>query len=474
MLLIACQAIQKDNDRLTSLQVSESGRFLVKENGDPFFWLGDTGWRLFSNLTREESVRYLEDRKAKGFTVIQCQLLPVNPDLENAYGHRPFHERDVRQPIEEYWDHVAYVLEKAGETGLYMAVLPAWARTYIEDRLGNPEYKLFTNDPQGAYDYGYYLGRRFMDMDHLIWVLGGDSWGTKDSIYNRMAQGITDGYRDGDGDRVLMSYHPKGGTYRPPATSSGEFYHDMEWMDFNMIQSGHRIGNRNFEKITEDYNRLPVKPTLESEPCYEHHPVRHDFKNGEFSAWHLRRRAYWAILAGSFGFTYGGNGIWQMSTPERPGRESHFNYYWYQALDHEGGKQMVHVRNLFESRPYIDPQRMPDQGIIFSQQDTVDGHVQCARAGDYSYWIIYVTNGRALGLRTGFLKRREYRAWWYDPRTGLTFNPDSAVITKPFEFNAVDDPCIFDPPGSPGPGNDWVLVLDDVNAGYGIPGKRTR
>lgn len=466
----ACIRPQEEKQTTPPLRVSDDGRFLVTSSGEPFFWLGDTGWRIFANLTREEALRYLKDRKSKGFNVIQCQLLPVNPDLPNVYGYLPFEEMDIRKPVEEYWAHVEYVIHKAGELGMYMAILPAWARTYIEPRLGNKEYKLFTDDPEGAYGYGFYLGNRFREMNNLVWVLGGDSWGTKDSIYNSMAAGITDGYRDGDDSKVLMSYHPQGGTYRPPATSSGEFYHSMDWLDFNMIQSGHRIGNRNFEKITEDYQRVPVKPTLESEPCYENHPVRHNYENGRFNAWHVRRRAYWAILAGSLGYTYGGNGIWQMSTEERPGKESHFSNYWYDALNYPGACQMIYVRRLFESRPFIDPDRIPDQDILADPSDSTDEHIQCARAKDFSYWIIYVTNGRKFSLKGGRELAENYRAWWYDPRSGECLNPDSNLIRKPFELSPTDEEIVFDPPGMEGPGKDWVLLLDEKNSHYRCPG----
>ena len=415
--------------------------------------------------------RYLEDRSSKGFTVIQCHLLPWGVDLTNAYGEKAFNDGDVGSPNESYWEHVDYILEKGAGLGLYMAVLPAWARTYTETRLGSPENKILSDDPRAAYGYGYFLGSRYREMDHLVWILGGDSWGTRDSIYDNLARGITDAYAGGDPAGVLMSYHPKGGTYRPPATSTGEFYHNKEWLDFNMIQSGHRIGNRNFERIREDYHRMPIKPTLESEPCYEHHPVMHDFANGEFNAWHLRRRAYWSILAGGFGFTYGGNGIWQMATPDEPGKETHFNYYWYDALDFEGGKQMVYVRSLFESRPFTDPARVPDQGILADTTGGVDGHIQCARAADRSYWIIYVTNGREFRLDPATLEDRDYRAWWYDPRTGQCVDRDSLERKMPFRLNEGESAGSFDPPGVQGEGNDWILVLDKKGAGYGIPGK---
>ena len=57
------------------LKVSENKRFLVFEDGTPFFYLGDTGWELFHRLNKEETEKYLENRRSKGFTVIQAVIL---------------------------------------------------------------------------------------------------------------------------------------------------------------------------------------------------------------------------------------------------------------------------------------------------------------------------------------------------------------------------------------------------------------
>ncbi|MEM7512849.1 MAG: DUF4038 domain-containing protein, partial [Bacteroidota bacterium] len=51
-----------------SLKVSDNQRFLVTEEGKPFFWLGDTAWELFHRCDREEADHYLETRAAQGFT----------------------------------------------------------------------------------------------------------------------------------------------------------------------------------------------------------------------------------------------------------------------------------------------------------------------------------------------------------------------------------------------------------------------
>src|SRR5262245_44584841 len=57
------------------LKISENKRFLIKADGTPFFWLGDTAWELFHRLNREEADRYLKNRADKGFTVIQTVAL---------------------------------------------------------------------------------------------------------------------------------------------------------------------------------------------------------------------------------------------------------------------------------------------------------------------------------------------------------------------------------------------------------------
>jgi hypothetical protein len=44
------------------LKASGNHRFLVKEDGAPFFYLGDTAWELFHRLNREEADQYLENR----------------------------------------------------------------------------------------------------------------------------------------------------------------------------------------------------------------------------------------------------------------------------------------------------------------------------------------------------------------------------------------------------------------------------
>ena len=47
------------------LTISSNRRFIVREDGAPFFYLGDTAWELFHRLTLSEAELYLRDRAAK-------------------------------------------------------------------------------------------------------------------------------------------------------------------------------------------------------------------------------------------------------------------------------------------------------------------------------------------------------------------------------------------------------------------------
>ena len=68
------------------LVVSENNRYLVHENGTPFFWLGNTAWLLPERLNRDEVEYYLTNERLKGYNVEQIQVLNAIPTF-NVYGH---------------------------------------------------------------------------------------------------------------------------------------------------------------------------------------------------------------------------------------------------------------------------------------------------------------------------------------------------------------------------------------------------
>ena len=430
------------------LHVSADGHSLATENSSPFFWLGDTAWNYFARLNQAEAKQYLDDRMAKQFTVIQAHILPWTLQTRNVHGQMAFLNGDFDQPNEAYWQHVDTLMRLTTDRGLYIALLPVWCRTYIEPAPnGTDGPNVVLTDSAKAYRYARFLGNRYRAYPNLIWVLGGDRRPTRHGVYRQLARGLTETYANGDPDKILLTYHPPGGTYRPPATSTGEFYHNEPWLDFNMIQSGHALENQSYQRISEDYIRRPTKPTFDAEPCYEQHAVKHDFKRGHFNAWHVRRRAWWSVLAGACGFTYGGNGIYGMDKPNDLVEPDHFSHFWYDALSHEGAGQMQHVRTLVETLGV--GQLVPDSTRLRGSPGTVDDRVQVARDKDNSVIVAYITDGHPITLDLSSMSNKRLSGYWFDPRTG-----GRQIIRQ----LARQSERQFTPPTS-GPEQDWVLVV---------------
>lgn len=69
------------------LCVSPNGRFLQHTDGTPFLYLGDTAWELIYRLNEPEVELYMENRRAKGFTVIQTVILSSSMVRTGLTGH---------------------------------------------------------------------------------------------------------------------------------------------------------------------------------------------------------------------------------------------------------------------------------------------------------------------------------------------------------------------------------------------------
>lgn len=445
---------------LPPLRVSDNGRFLVQESGQPFFYLGDTAWALFHRLTRDEVDLYLENRARKSFTVIQSVILWNNDPhtSPNAYGHKPLVDGDPTQPNEDYFAHVDYVVGQANRHGLYIGLLPTWGSLVTISHL-------FT--PDSALTYGQWLGRRYSQTRNIIWILGGDRPANDDHvkrIWRAMARGLALGQAGSENySKTLMTFHPPsedpGGDGPYLGSSSSEWFHNDAWLSFNMRQSGHwKKDEDTYSRIAHDYGLTPVKPTMDGELRYENHPVRWDAANGWFDDYDVRQAVYWTLFAGAHGFTYGANDIWQFWEPDRPQLVT-ARTLWKDALDLPGSFQMQYVRRLIESRPFLT--RVPDQSLINGDPGSGTDHVRATRGDDGSYAMVYLPTGRPVSINLNKMSGSQAVGWWYDPRNGA-----STVIGK----FPTSDVVRFTAPSS-GRGNDWVLVLDKVDAGYGEPGK---
>jgi hypothetical protein len=440
---------------LPRLRVSANGHFLVHEDGSPFFWLGDTAWELFHRLTRDEAERYLQNRAARRFTVVQAVALAEFDGLDtpNAYGERPLVDHDPTRPNERYFAHVDWIIARANALGLYVGLLPTWGDKWNRKWGVGPE--IFT--VENARVYGEWLGRRYRDAG-IVWILGGDrpvETEAQRAIIRAMALGL----RAGDGGAHLIGFHPTGGH------GSAEAFHDEAWLDFNMRQNGHGLEyTGRYDQTKVDYARVPVKPVLDAEPLYEDHPVAFDQKKfGHSVAADVRRPLYWDLFEGAFGHTYGNHAVWQMWQPGRAPINDPL-MPWTEAIDQPGAAQMQHARALLESRPFLT--RVPDATLVVPGRvpTAIPGagrdHLAATRDEAGTYAMVYVPSGRPFTVRTSAIRASQITAWWFNPRTGAATLIDTAANTPERRFT----------PPDPGERTDWVLVLDDASKHYPPPG----
>jgi hypothetical protein len=434
------------------LTVSENKRFLVHEDGTPFFYLGDTAWELFHRCDRDEADLYLRNRAEKGFTVIQAVVLAEENGLHdpNSLGEIPLHDDDPTRPNDKYFEHVDNIVQRAAKLGLVIGMLPTWGDKWNKKWGAGPE--VFTSE--NARVYGEWLGRRYRDHANIIWILGGDR-PVENDTHRAIIDAIAEGIAAGDGGSHLKTFHPMGGG------TSATYFHDAPWLDFNMWQSGHGRHRDNYVSVAQDYARTPVKPVLDGEPGYEDHKAGFQLQNGFLDHYDVRKSLYWALFAGACGHTYGCHDVWQMWKPGRRG-VNHPRLPWTKAIDLPGAGQMQHARKLLESRQYLS--RVPDQSLVVAQPQDQEGneqqflHVAATRDSEGSYALLYFPADVSVDVDLSKLSGDSIRACWFDPRSGRGTEPETFPRSGTRSFRP------------PEWGPDWVLVLDDVASSYPIPG----
>lgn len=448
IILISCDS-DKRSGLCGELKVSDNGRYLEHVSGEPFFWLGDTGWLLFSKLTREEADLYLDDRQSKGFNVIQVMILHNTARAVNVYGDSALAGGRIDRPFVtpgssfddadqyDYWDHIDYIIDRAAQKGIYMALVPVWGSNV---RNGSITAAM-------AGEYAAWLAGRYSDRENVIWLNGGDVKGSDSpAVWNIIGETISQISQDD-----LITFHPFG------RTRSSEWFHDAPWLDFNMFQSGHRrydqdtsgsaFGEDNWKYVNIDFNLSPAKPTLDGEPSYESIPQGlHDPEQPYWTVDEVRRYAYWSVFAGACGFTYGHNAIMQFHRQGDTDASYSVRETWKEALDAPGALQMRHLKDLISEE--ISPGGIPAQDLVAGPHKP--GYDYIAAIKDSDCALFYTWNGSTITVESSRLQMPVIRAFWFNPRDGT-----SAPAGR-FNTGMVLE---FDPPGDRINGNDWVLVL---------------
>jgi hypothetical protein len=108
-------------------------------------------------------------------------------------------------------------------------------------------------------------------------------------------------------------------------------------------------------------------------------------------------------------------------------------------------------------RPFF--RRIPDPSLIAGNAGEGGQHLVATRDREGTYAFVYFpASDKTATIDLASLKSKRLRGWWFDPRTGI-----GTGMEKPSEAARQE---LRSPPYGP----DWVLVVEDANAGYAPPG----
>lgn len=399
------------------LKVSDNGRHFTDSNGVPFFWHGDTCWKIFWEYTFDEAVEYLKNRAEIGFNVIQVHLLPHRIYQANRNGDPPFLEKgNICRINEAYFAHVDRVIEKAAQYGLALVVSPMWLSGWEQDW-----HDLFNDET--APIYAKIIAERYKDCKTIVaWIQGGDN----DAPELRSAVNAA--------ARVFRAVDPsKLQTYHAWAKGGWKFFPDAEWFDFYMAYSySHEFL---LEQIRETRAFVPAKPIVLGETHYE--------GNVGIDAETVRRYAYTASLCGLAGHTYGHKDIWM------------YTYFWQDSLTSECSHHMSRLKEFMDSIPWWELKPAENREVFRFQENEsriqrIDAHSEYfPTAFSDRLAVSYFMDHREF-YPTEYWMGENFRRRWIDPVSGRVYD-----LKKPVSGG-------YRTPGTnAGGGQDWILVINE-------------
>jgi len=425
------------------IRVAEDKRHFEHLDGTPFFWVGDTWWMgLCKRLDYPAGFQALTaDRVRKGFNVVQIVAGPY-PDMD-SWDPRGANEagfsftEDYRAINPEYYDLADLKLDGLVQAGIVPCIVGMWG--YYLPKIGLEKVKRFWR----------YLVARYGAYP-VAWCLAGEGTmpfylsKTKEEDAKIQKHGWSEVgryVRQVDGFRNPISIHP---------THYGrEMVEDPKILDFEMLQTGHSdlesVPNV-AQTVIRSVGLEPVMPVVNSEVNYEGILGR---------AWQNIQRLcfYHTVMNGVAGFTYGANGIWQMSTAEEPyGPSPHGrcwgNTPWREAAQLPGSRQ-VGVGGRFMRRfHWWEWERHPEW--VEPKADPSKPY-SCAAAGvPGKIRVVYVPMLWDPPRIKGIEREVTYQAYYFDPISGEQIPIGKVEPTGEGEWVS---------PKLPPEVRDWVLVL---------------
>jgi hypothetical protein len=380
------------NASIGPIRVGEDGHTFVDQNGEPWFWIGDTQWELFRGRTFDDAMMCIRKRKEQGFTSVQMMLTGIEVPwwATNVNGDYVWINEDPLQPNEAYFTHIDSIIKAADE--LDMIMIPGIYCTgfYLE--------KINMNTARA---WARYVSGRYKDYPNIIW-----SMYPRPDIDPALIRELGEGLQEGDSAKHLVTFLPE-----PAQGVSSSYLHNEPWLGANMHQTWSRV-DMIYPLMKHDYDLQPPKPAINPEAAHEN-----GWEYGfDITDLVIRNQAYYCYLAGGH-YSYGETYNWRCDHGKSCAEN---RQAWIDNFDAPGAGQMTVLREFFESIEWW--KLVPDQSVLVSGGQTDGSKLNLAARSSDNDWIIAYLGGPAevsiamdkIELEVG----GKIEASWIDPRTG--------------------------------------------------------
>ncbi|MGN1025033.1 MAG: DUF4038 domain-containing protein [Faecousia sp.] len=295
------------------IQVCSNHRTLERD-GQPFFWLADTCWSAFTNITEEAWIQYLDLRRDQGVNVLQINTLPQWDRGGSTLCFHPFPTQDgaryrFDEILPDYFTRAARMCQEAVDRGFVLALVVMWCN-YVPDTWAA---KIFPDNviPEEHLEPIVKTICETFNRFRPVYIVSGDTGFESELTQARYRQvtDLVDKYAPG----LLKAYHIKGRYDGLPEDLA-------QRADLYFYQSGHNAAGQHMtHTLAESFRaHTPVRPVINSEPCYEQMGYSHK-AYGRFGRREVRWALWQSLLAGaSAGITYGAHGVWNWFINDMP------------------------------------------------------------------------------------------------------------------------------------------------------------
>ncbi len=416
------------------LKVSGSKRYLTYDDGTPFLWMGDTAWVAPLKASQSDWQAYVDDRAAKGFTVIQISPASSWGGSQDVNGNAPFIGSGLSMWNPPFWQGFDQKVQYANDKGIVVLLVGIMEPTFRYPSTAD------------AQRFARNIAARLYG-NHVVFSP------SFDSTYMTLGDDVGSALKASTA-RHLITQHV--GT----SLSAAQSYYDKTYLDFCGEQSGHNGGDRELcakHAITWTlalYGRNPYKPVINLEAFYDANGTTAGMEPKYLgTAKDARQLGYLSWLSGSLGYTYGAYGIWNWQTDSTKG------YYWSKAMQYPSSTEMKHMAKLFASLAWWRLE--PVHSLITNQPSTYLQRMVLAKTSAGDLAVAYMPDNASMTVSMSSFPT-PMSAQWFSPTTGAyTAGPSLVPNSGSYTFSR---------PGS----GDWVLVLKPASTTADAPPTITR